>query len=167
MWIIYIFLFFVFMLVLLFFYKLSELKFIYKKICKCTENLNDVFETKEMYLNEIIKNKKNKKLEEKMTYYVNVKDIFEKEKILFNVNWEIVKQYPDLRSNDKFTNVFEYIYQTNEEIDGLKDFYNINVDKFNCLFDKKMFSFVYKSMGYKRQRNFSFRKLNEYEIEKD
>jgi hypothetical protein len=167
MWIIYIVFLALVILVLYTLYKVKELKFIQKKINKCIDNMEDLFEIKEMYINEIIKKKKNAKLSDKMFNYRENKTIFDKENVLFGVNWDILSEYPDLIKDEAFTSFCEYIEQTNEGIDGLKDFYNINVNKFNNLFSKKPFSLIYKTAGFERGKMFILRKLNEYEIEKD
>lgn len=167
MWIIYIIFLILIFVVLYTLYKVNELKFIQKKIKKCIVNMEDLFGIKEMYINEIIKKKKNKKLSDKMFDFKEKETIFEKENVLFDVNWNILNEYPDLNKEEEFTNFCEFIDETNEGLDGLKDFYNINVNKFNNLFNKKLFVYIYKLFGFEKGKLFTLRKLNEYEIEKD
>ena len=54
-----------------------------------------------------------------------------------------------------------------ENIDGLKDFYNANVLNYNEIFLKSYLNKVYRFFKFNDYKSFKIRKLEEYEIFKN
>ena len=54
-----------------------------------------------------------------------------------------------------------------EELDGLKDYYNANVLDYNEIFLKKYFNKIFKLLKFDSYKAFKIRKLEEYEIFKN
>ena len=96
-------------------------------------------------------------------------DIFSKEDILFNVRWKI----ESLINNNKYTpqnecaSFYERLKTLEEDLEGLKDYYNSKVILYNEKYLNKVFCNIYKMLKLEKQKKFKLRKIESFEILKD
>ena len=152
----------VFLLALFLFLKVSKLKDINKSLEICSSKINDVLEEKLNLVNKLLKNIKEEKIKKEFVYSDDY-NIYEKENALFNVSFNINKYVKD----NNIKKLKKQVHELNileENLDGLKDFYNSNVLNYNELFLKRFFNKFYRLMKFKDYKSFKIRKLEEYEI---
>lgn len=147
------------------FLKVSKLNDIKKALDICASNINEFLNKKLELINILLKDIDNKKIKKDFSYSDDF-NIYEKEEALFNVSWNIYKYIKDnnitkLKDKAKELNVLE------ENLDGLKDFYNANVLNYNEIFLKKSFNKIFRIFKFEDYKSFKIRKLEEYEIFKN
>ena len=147
------------------FFKYSKLKDINNSIEIASESINAVLDKKLELVNELLKDVKDKKIKEKFEYSDDF-SLYEKENALFNVSFDINKYVKDkkivkLKDKVKELNVLE------ENLDGLKDYYNANVLNYNEIFLKRYFNKLFRFLKFRDYKSFKIRKLEEYEIFKN
>lgn len=147
------------------FFKYSKLKDINNSIEIASESINAVLDKKLELVNELLKDVKDKKIKEKFEYSGDF-SLYEKENALFNVSFDINKYVKDkkivkLKDKVKELNVLE------ENLDGLKDYYNANVLNYNEIFLKRYFNKLFRFLKFGDYKSFKIRKLEEYEIFKN
>ena len=147
------------------FLKVSKLNDIKKALDICATNINEFLNKKLELINILLKDIDNKKIKKDFSYSDDF-NIYEKEETLFNVSWNIYKYIKDnnitkLKDKAKELNVLE------ENLDGLKDFYNANVLNYNEIFLKKSFNKIFRIFKFGDYKSFKIRKLEEYEIFKN
>ena len=147
------------------FFKYSKLKDINNSIEIASESINAVLDKKLELVNELLKDVKDKKIKEKFEYSDDFA-LYEKENALFNVSFDINKYVKDkkivkLKDKVKELNVLE------ENLDGLKDYYNANVLNYNEIFLKRYFNKLFRFLKFGDYKSFKIRKLEEYEIFKN
>ena len=147
------------------FLKVSKLNDIKKALDICAANINEFLNKKLELINILLKDIDNKKIKKDFSYSDDF-NIYEKEETLFNVSWNIYKYIKDnnitkLKDKAKELNVLE------ENLDGLKDFYNANVLNYNEIFLKKSFNKIFRIFKFGDYKSFKIRKLEEYEIFKN
>lgn len=147
------------------FLKVSKLNDIKKALDICASNINEFLNKKLELINILLKDIDNKKIKKDFSYSDDF-NIYEKEEALFNVSWNIYKYIKDnnitkLKDKAKELNVLE------ENLDGLKDFYNANVLNYNEVFLKKSFNKIFRIFKFGDYKSFKIRKLEEYEIFKN
>lgn len=147
------------------FLKVSKLKDIKKSLDICASNINEFLNKKLELINILLKDIDNKKIKKDFSYSDDF-NIYEKEDALFNVSWNINKYIKDnnitkLKDKAKELNILE------ENLDGLKDFYNANVLNYNEIFLKKTFNKIFRIFKFSDYKSFKIRKLEEYEIFKN
>lgn len=147
------------------FLKVSKLNDIKKALDICASNINEFLNKKLELINILLKDIDNKKIKKDFSYSDDF-NIYEKEEALFNVSWNIYKYIKDnnitkLKDKAKELNVLE------ENLDGLKDFYNANVLNYNEIFLKKSFNKIFRIFKFGDYKSFKIRKLEEYEIFKN
>ena len=147
------------------FFKYSKLKDINNSIEIASESINAVLDKKLELVNELLKEVKDKKIKEKFEYSDDF-SLYEKENALFNVSFDINKYVKDkkivkLKDKVKELNVLE------ENLDGLKDYYNANVLNYNEIFLKRYFNKLFRFLKFGDYKSFKIRKLEEYEIFKN
>lgn len=147
------------------FFKYSKLKDINNSIEIASESINAVLDKKLELVNELLKDVKDKKIKEKFEYSDDF-SLYEKENALFNVSFDINKYVKDkkivkLKDKVKELNVLE------ENLDGLKDYYNANVLNYNEIFLKRYFNKLFRFLNFGDYKSFKIRKLEEYEIFKN
>ena len=150
---------------LIIFLKVSKLNDIKKALDICASNINEFLNKKLELINILLKDIDNKKIKKDFSYSDDF-NIYEKEEALFNVSWNIYKYIKDnnitkLKDKAKELNVLE------ENLDGLKDFYNANVLNYNEIFLKKSFNKIFRIFKFGDYKSFKIRKLEEYEIFKN
>ncbi len=147
------------------FLKVSKLNDIKKALDICASNINEFLNKKLELISILLKDIDNKKIKKDFSYSDDF-NIYEKEEALFNVSWNIYKYIKDnnitkLKDKAKELNVLE------ENLDGLKDFYNANVLNYNEVFLKKSFNKIFRIFKFGDYKSFKIRKLEEYEIFKN
>lgn len=147
------------------FFKYSKLKDINNSIEIASESINAVLDKKLELVNELLKDVKDKKIKKKFEYSDDF-SLYEKENALFNVSFDINKYVKDkkivkLKDKVKELNVLE------ENLDGLKDYYNANVLNYNEIFLKRYFNKLFRFLKFGDYKSFKIRKLEEYEIFKN
>ncbi len=147
------------------FFKYSKLKDINNSIEIASESINAVLDKKLELVNELLKDVKDKKIKEKFEYSDDF-SLYDKENALFNVSFDINKYVKDkkivkLKDKVKELNVLE------ENLDGLKDYYNANVLNYNEIFLKRYFNKLFRFLKFGDYKSFKIRKLEEYEIFKN
>ena len=143
----------------------SRLKDIQMSIDTCTDSINDILDKKLVMVNEILKKMNNEKLDRAFTYDENA-TLYEREDALFNISFEINK-YVKEHKKSKLKEEVKDLNALEENLDGLKDFYNTNVLNYNEIFYKKLFNKIYKLLKFDTYKSFKIRKLEEYEIFKN
>lgn len=147
------------------FLKISKLKDIKKSLDICTSNINEFLSKKLSLVTILLKDIKDEKIKKDFSYSEDF-TIYEKEDALFNISWNINKYIKDnnvkkLKDKAKELNILE------ENLDGLKDFYNANVLNYNEIFLKKYFNKIFRLLKFSDYKSFKIRKLEEYEIFKN
>ena len=147
------------------FFKYSKLKDINNSLEIATENINIVLEKKLELVNELLKEIKNDKIKEKFSYSDDY-SIYEKENSLFNVSFDINKFVKEGK-NKKLKEMVKNLNILEENLDGLKDYYNANVLNYNEIFLKRYFNKLFRLLKFVDYKSFKIRKLEEYEIFKN
>lgn len=147
------------------FLKVSKLKDIKESLDICASNINEFLSKKLSLVNILLKDINDEKIKKDFSYSEDF-TIYEKEEALFNISWNINKYIKDnnlkkLKDKAKELNILE------ENLDGLKDFYNANVLNYNEIFLKKYFNRIFRLLKFGDYKAFKIRKLEEYEIFKN
>lgn len=147
------------------FLKVSKLKDINRSLEMCSDNINDVLDKKLKLVNVLLKDVKEEKIKKEFSYNDDF-NIYEKENALFIVSFNINKYVKDnnikkLKSKIRELNILE------ENLDGLKDFYNANVLNYNEIFLKRYLNKFFRLLKFGDYKSFKMRKLEEYEIFKN
>lgn len=144
------------------FFKYSKLKDINSSIEVVIESISDVLDKKLELVNALLGEVKDKKLKEKFSYSDDM-TIYEKEDALFNAGFDINKSFKEGK-NKKLVDKIKDLNALEENLDGLKDFYNANVLNYNEIFLKKYFNKLFRFLKFGDYKSFKIRKLEEYEI---
>ena len=151
-----------FFVVLFNYFKLNDIK---TSIETCSVSIDTLLETKFDLIKKILKKIKNEKIEKKFEYDKEG-TLYEREDILFNMSFEINKYIKD-SNNKKLKDDLRELNVLEENLDGLKDFYNTNVLNYNEIFYKKTLNKIFKLLKFEGYKSFKIRKLEEYEIFKN
>ena len=167
----------IFILVLLIFIVTGNylrLKGLNQNIDICSNNIEEALNKKKILIEKLIKKIDDEKLFDLYNKLTDELVLFEKEELLFNINWEINKY---IRNNNLYENKDFYDDDINktiksliileEEIEGLEEYYNSNVVNYNEKYYKKPFTFIYNILKFNPKKGFKLRKLEEYEILKN
>ena len=147
------------------FFKYSKLKDINNSLEIAKENINIVLDKKYELVNELLKDIKNDKIKEKFSYSDDF-SIYEKENALFDVSFDINKFIKEGK-NKKLKQRVKDLNLLEENLDGLKDYYNANVLNYNEIFLKKYFNKLFRLFKFEDYKSFKIRRLEEYEIFKN
>ena len=147
------------------FFKIIKLKDIDKSLNICSVKINDMLSKKLEIIKAMLSKLNNPKLTRDFSYRDDF-SIQEKEKNLFDVGFNINKYLKD-NKNINMENELKTLNVLEENLDGLKDFYNANVLNYNEIFLKKYFNKIYRLFKFKDYKSFKIRKLEEYEIFKN
>lgn len=131
----------------------------------CSANIDSTLNKKLELVNKLLKDFDSEKIRKKYPYDENA-SLYEREDILFNLSFEINK-YAKNHKKKKFKDDLRELGTIEENLDGLKDFYNTNLLNYNEIFLKKVFNKIYKFLKFKNYKAFKIRKLEEYEIFKN
>ena len=139
-----------FFIVLFNYFKLKDFR---TSIETCCDNINELLNTKHELINKLLKKIDNEKFNDK-------------EDALFNISFEINKYLKDSK-NVEFKDEIRELNVLEENLDGLKDFYNTNVINYNEIFLNKVFNKIFILLKFDVYKSFKIRKLEEYEIFKN
>lgn len=143
----------------------TKLKDIQASIDTCTNSINDVLNKKLEIVSSLIEKLDNEKIKKDFVYDEGA-TLYDRENALFNASFEINKYVKDNKKN-KLKDEVKELNVLEENLDGLKDFYNANVLNYNEIFYKKFFNKIYKLLKLGTYKSFKIRKLEEYEIFKN
>ena len=158
------------------FFKYTKLTDIRESIDMCSVKIDSALEEKHKLVQELLKLVKNEDITKKFTY--NSEDsIYDRENALFDVSFEINKYIKDLKLakgkkktsilTDELMDKIKKLNEMEEDIDGLKDFYNTNVLNYNEIYLKKNYHKIFELLKFPAYKSFKIRKLEEYEIFKN
>lgn len=147
------------------FFKYIKLKDINNSLNIAIENINTILDKKLDLVNELLKEIKNDKIKQKFKYKSDF-TIQEKEASLFDISFDINK-YIKEGKNKKLKDKVKNLNNLEENLDGLKDYYNANVLNYNEIFLKKYWNKLFKLLKFNDYKSFKIRKLEEYEIFKN
>ena len=150
-----------------FFLKYNKLKDINNSLDIVKDNIN-ILLTEKLKLVEVLLNDiKNDSIKEKFSYN-NDLSIYERENTLFLVSFDINKFVKDENiKNKKILQKIKDLNSLEENLDGLKDFYNANVLNYNEIFLKRFLNKIFRRLKFEDYKSFKIRKLEEYEIFKN
>lgn len=149
-------------IIVLNYYKLNDIKI---SIDTCSNSIDEVLNTKLELVEGLLKKIDNDKIKKDFVYD-NDASLYEREDALFNVSFEINKYIKEVK-NKKLKEEIKDLNNLEENLDGLKDFYNTNVLNYNEIFLKKVFNKVFRLLKFENYKSFKIRKLEEYEIFKN
>ena len=141
------------------FIKYKKLEDLENAIITCEDNLENHLKEKNEIIKKVIKDINDEELN-KFTY--NEKEtIHEKED---NLNKYLLE---NPKKNKKFKKEIIKLNEIDDNIEGLKDYYNANVINYNELFLKKPMNLIYKLLKFTQYKSFKLRKIDDYEILKN
>ncbi len=148
------------------FIKYKKLEDLENAIITCEDNLENHLKEKNEIIKEVIKDINDEELN-KFTYNEE-ETIHEKEDNLFNIRWDINKYLlENPKKNKKFKKEIIKLNEIDDDIEGLKDYYNANVINYNEIFLKKPMNLIYKILKFTQYKSFKLRKIDDYEILKN
>lgn len=148
------------------FIKYKKLEDLENAIITCEDNLENHLKEKNEIIKEVIKDINDEELN-KFTYNEE-ETIHEKEDNLFNIRWDINKYLlENPKKNKKFKKEIIKLNEIDDDIEGLKDYYNANVINYNEIFLKKPMNLIYKLLKFTQYKSFKLRKIDDYEILKN
>lgn len=148
------------------FIKYKKLEDLENAIITCEDNLENHLKEKNEIIKEVIKDINDEELN-KFTYNEE-ETIHEKEDNLFNIRWDINKYLlENPEKNKKFKKEIIKLNEIDDDVEGLKDYYNANVINYNELFLKKPMNLIYKLLKFTQYKSFKLRKIDDYEILKN
>lgn len=147
------------------FFKYSKLKDIKSSLEMCTNSINEALEKKLKLINEILIDIKDEKIKESFNYDEEA-SLYEREDALFNISFEI-NRFVKEGKNKKLKDKIKVLNELEENLDGLKDYYNANVLNYNEIFLKKYFHKFFQFLKFDSYKAFKIRKLEQYEIFKN
>lgn len=150
-------------LVLLKYFKLKEFSNV---ILVCSNNINEALDKQIKEIDKILKYVSEDKIKDSYVIKDDF-DLFSREDVVFNTSWNINKYFDDKKVNNKEKEILRNISNIDEEIEGLKDYYNLNSVRYNELYNKVPFVYIFKLLKLESKKVFKLRKLESYEILKD
>lgn len=137
-------------------------------------NIEELLEEKKKILDEVVLSIDDEKINALYSDYNEDSDLFEREEILFNVSWEANKFFNNSDEKDvkklKKNNVDKLLSDLvglEENLQGLREYYNRNVLNFNEKYNKMPFTIIYNLFKFRAKKSFKLRTLEEYEILKN
>ncbi len=153
-------------LLALVFIKYKKLEDLENAIITCENNLENHLKEKNKIIKKVINGINDEELN-KFTYNEE-ETIHEKEDNLFNIRWDINKYLlENPKKNKKFKKEIIKLNEIDDDIEGLKDYYNANVINYNEIFLKKPMNLIYKLLKFTQYKSFKLRKIDDYEILKN
>ena len=149
----------------IFIFKYVKLKDIRNSIEICTSSIDNLLNKKLELVNNILKDLKENSIKKKFSYDENA-SLYEREDSLFNTSFEINKLVKESKKKELREKTIE-LNELEENLDGLKDFYNTNVVSYNEIFLKKYFNKLFRLLKFDSYKSFKIRKLEEYEVFKN
>ena len=146
-------------------FKYVKLKDIRNSIDICASSIEELLSKKLELVNNLLNDMKNDDLKNSFSYDEEA-SLYEKEDSLFNISFEINKLIKEGKSK-KLKEKVKELNEMEENLDGLKDFYNTNVLSYNEIFLKKYANKLFKLLKFDSYKSFKIRKLEEYEVFKN
>ena len=147
------------------FFKCIKLKEIKSSIDTCSMRINEFLEEKLDMVKEMFKSVRNEKLKSSFNYDESY-DIYEKENVLYNIGYDLNKYIKEGRSK-KLKEMIKVFNEKEEELEGLKDFYNASVQNYNSIYTNKYLNKIFKLLRFESYKPFRIRKIEDYEIFKN
>ncbi len=148
----------------------KKIKVSYKHLDMCVINLEEVLDNKNIVINNMLDVLNSKKLKDIKNYSDDL-NILLKEKELFEERLEINKYLEGAgkkkASNSEVKKIIDSLNIIDEDLDGLKNYYNTYANIYNDYLDRGFFRFIYKLMHLEKKELFDVRKLEDYEILKN
>lgn len=145
--------------------KISGLKEKEEKLDISLEKIEELVNNKDENVNKILDIISDDKLRAR---YVKSDNVIDNENNIFSLYWDIKKYLKEKNiNNDEINNIVKEIDKYEDDLEGLKDFYNSSVNIYNNYFYKKPFNIVYKVFRYNEKQKFISKKIESYEILKD
>ena len=104
--------------------------------------------------------------DEKYNYrYEHINEEFTlKENEIFILFWDLKKEF---ENNKKISKIISEVEKNENDLEGLKDFYNSNINLYNEIYEKIPFNIFFKLLKFKPRNSFESKKIEDYEILKD
>ena len=147
------------------FFKCVRLKEIKNSIDACSLKINDFLEEKLNMVKEMFKSVRNEKIKDSFNYDESY-NVYEKENALYNIGCDLNKYIKESKSK-KLKEMIKVFNEKEEELDGLKDFFNANVQSYNDIYANKYLNKIFKLLKYDSYKTFRIRKMEDYEIFKN
>ena len=147
------------------FFKVNKLKDIKKSLDIISSNIEEFLDAKLNIVTRLLSDIDDEKIKKEFSYSDDF-TLHEKEDSLFNISWNINKYIKDKRL-DKMKKDVSELNVLEENLDGLKDFYNANVLNYNEIFLKSYLNKIFRFFKFSDYKSFKIRKLEEYEIFKN
>lgn len=147
------------------FFKYTKLKEAQNSIDVCYNKINETLEKKLDIVKEALNTVRNEKLKNSFSYDESA-DVYEKEKSLYDIGFELNK-YSKQSKSKKLKEIIKSLNEMEEELDGLKDYYNSNLLSYNDIYMNKYFNKIFKLLKFNSYRSFRIRKIEDYEIFKN
>lgn len=134
-----------------------------QKLNICFDEIESVLDSKSSLIQITIKAINNKKLIQ--SFKTNIEEnIFEKDDFLYDFVGNIKKSLEKKKKKDlKVNDYMKEIDLLDEDLEGLKNYYNSNASKYNYMLDSKVFKIFYVICKLNKKEVFKLRKLEEYE----
>ena len=139
------------------FFKVNKLKDIEKSLEIVSSNIEEFLERKLGIITKLLDDIDDDKIKKEFSYSDDF-TLLEKEDSLFNISWNIIKYIKDNDLKDMKKDAHE-LNVLEENLDGLKDFYNANVLNYNEIYLKPSFNRVFKLFNFGDYKSFKIRKL--------
>ena len=133
------------------------------KIDACSGSLFEILDLKKETIEKIIKSSKNKDIKNIISD-INTDNLIKYDEDLYQA---FKKIEADKILTKKALSMTKDIKKIDEEIDGLKNFYNVNVNKYNLMYNKKPFIYLYNLLKLEKKEVFKERKTSDLNILKD
>ena len=145
----------------------QKILYILENINTSKEKINEILDKKKDLLEKLSKDSKEKEL--KIMLKEETSDIFSKENVLFNVRWKLEDLITDKKytPENEYKEYYEKLKTLEEDLEGLKDYYNSKVILYNEKYLNKVFCNIYKMLKLDKQKKFKLRKIESFEILKD
>lgn len=144
------------------FVKLKDYKF---SLDYSISSIEEALSKKLDSVNDLLDDINNKTLKNKFSYNSET-SLQERENALFSISWDINKYVKD-KNLKKFYDDVSCLNLMEENLDGLKDFYNSNVLSYNEIFLKPYLNKIFRFLKFCDYKSFKVRKLEDYEIFKN
>lgn len=145
--------------------KISGLKEKEEKLDISLEKIEELVNNKDENINKILDIISDDKLRAR---YVKSDNVIDNENNIFSLYWDIKKYLKEKNiNNDEINNMVKEIDKYEDDLEGLKDFYNSSVNIYNNYFYKKPFNIMYRIFRYNEKQKFISKKIESYEILKD
>ena len=147
------------------FFKVNKLKDIKRSLDIISSNIEEFLDVKLNIVTRLLSDIDDEKIKKEFSYSDDF-TLHEKEDSLFYISWNINKYVKD-KKLDKMKKDVSELNVLEENLDGLKDFYNANVLNYNEIFLKSYLNKVFRFFKFGDFKSFKIRKLEEYEIFKN